>query len=80
MRQCENIFVFIDLTKSIGSDLGGAVPTGLPGWLPGTLQQKSNANDQLNVILQSPLIQIFDLLTKNLPQEVPTKTPKKYGK
>ncbi len=25
MRQCENIFVFIDLTKSIGSDLGGAV-------------------------------------------------------
>ncbi len=23
MRQCENIFVFIDLTKSIGSDLGG---------------------------------------------------------
>ncbi len=22
MRQCENIFVFIDLTKSIGSDLG----------------------------------------------------------
>ncbi len=29
MRQCENTFVFIDLTKSIGSDLGGgggAVP------------------------------------------------------
>ncbi len=26
MRQCENIFVFIDLTKSIGSYLGGAVP------------------------------------------------------
>ncbi len=25
IRQCENIFVFIDLTKSIGSDLGGAV-------------------------------------------------------
>ncbi len=23
MRQCENIFVFTDLTKSIGSDLGG---------------------------------------------------------
>ncbi len=23
MKQCENIFVFIDLTKSIGSDLGG---------------------------------------------------------
>ncbi len=26
MRQCENIFVFIDLTKSIGSDLGGQCP------------------------------------------------------
>ncbi len=26
MRQCENIFVFIDLTKSIGSDLGGHIP------------------------------------------------------
>ncbi len=26
MRQCENIFVFIDLTKSIGSDLGGLCP------------------------------------------------------
>ncbi len=26
MRQCENIFVFIDLTKSIGSDLGGSAP------------------------------------------------------
>ncbi len=30
MRQCENIFVFIDLTKSIGSDLGGAVPPPAP--------------------------------------------------
>ncbi len=26
MRQCENIFVFIDLTKLIGSDLGGQCP------------------------------------------------------
>ncbi len=26
MRQCENIFVFIDLTKSIGYDLGGQCP------------------------------------------------------
>ncbi len=26
MRQCGNIFVFIDLTKSIGSDLGGQCP------------------------------------------------------
>ncbi len=26
MRQCENIFVFMDLTKSIGSDLGGQCP------------------------------------------------------
>ncbi len=26
MRQYENIFVFIDLTKSIGSDLGGQCP------------------------------------------------------
>ncbi len=30
MRQCENIFVFIDLTKSIGSDLGGQCPPGPP--------------------------------------------------
>ncbi len=26
MRQCEFFFVFIDLTKSIGSDLGGQCP------------------------------------------------------
>ncbi len=30
MRQCENIFVFIDLTKSIGSDLGGQCPPAAP--------------------------------------------------
>ncbi len=30
IRQCENIFVFIDLTKSIGSDLGGQCPPAPP--------------------------------------------------
>ncbi len=30
MRQCENIFVFIDLTKSIGSDRGGSGPPQTP--------------------------------------------------
>ncbi len=30
MRQCENIFVFTDLTKSIGSDLGGQCPPQTP--------------------------------------------------
>ncbi len=34
MRQCENIFVFIDLTKSIGSDLGGQCPPPGPPQTP----------------------------------------------
>ncbi len=31
MRQCENIFVFIDLTKSIGSDLRPPPPNSAYG-------------------------------------------------
>ncbi len=44
MRQCENIFVFIDLTKSIGSDLGGQcpppppAPPQTPPMFPGTMK------------------------------------------
>ncbi len=39
MRQCENIFVFIDLTKSIGSDLGGQCPPRPPQTPPMPLSQ-----------------------------------------
>ncbi len=37
MRQCENIFVFINLTKSIGSDLGGALTKSIGSDLGGAL-------------------------------------------
>ncbi len=45
MRQCENIFVFIDLTKSIGSDLGGQCPPRPP---PNSAYASTDTRSQSN--------------------------------
>ncbi len=52
MRQCENIFVFIDLTKSIGSDLGGQCPPPPP---PNSAYGYNDIHDLLNVWGQDDL-------------------------
>ncbi len=54
MRQCENIFVFIDLTKSIGSDLGGQfppppAPPQTPPMLTDNKNPKFSVSENLNI-------------------------------
>ncbi len=54
MRQCENIFVFIDLTKSIGSDLGGAAPP------PGPPQTPPMVSTQKKAPVISVMLSMYD--------------------